>query len=170
MSVNGMYDATTFTYYDRIFKSILFSTLFSSLLVAVIKSSIKETMYSPLLFFIFFLISFVIMLIERYTLLYIIKDTNNKPKKQVMLVGVPNMYEKFSNFIKKTHIRVNIASCISLGDKPEINSNKFKVNLEEFQVILKKEVIDEIYFAIPIGYFKEIKDYVLVCEEMKDFA
>ena len=166
MSVNGMYDSTTFTYYDRIFKSILFSTLFSSLLVAAIRSSIKETMYNALLFFIFFLISLIIMLIERYTLLYVIKNPNNKHTKQVMFVGVPSMYEKFSNFIKKTDIRVNVSSCISLGDDQDINNNKVKVDAKEFQEILKQNVIDEIYFAIPMGYFKEIKDYVLVCEEM----
>lgn len=166
MSVNGMYDATTFTYYDRIFKSILFSTIFSSLLIVAIRNSIKETMYSGLLFFMFFLITLILMLIERYALLYILKNPNSKHIKQVMFVGLPRMYEKFSNFIKKTDIEVNISSRISIDEDHEKNENKRKVDVKAFQEALKKNVIDEIYFAIPMGYFKEIKEYVLICDEM----
>lgn len=166
MSVNGMYDTTTFTYYDRIFKSILFSTVFSSLLVAALKTSIKDTRYNGLLFSIFFLISLIVMLVERYALLYIIKNPNNKHTKQVMFVGVPSMYGKFSNFIEKTGIKVHVSSCISIGEDPDTNKNKLKVDAKIFQESLKQHVIDEIYFAIPIKYINEIKDYVLVCEEM----
>ena len=166
MSVNGMYDTTTFTYYDRIFKSIFFSTVFSSLLVAALKNSIKPTMYNELLFFIFFLISLITMLIVRYALLYIIKNPNNTHTKQVMFVGVPSMYEKFNNFIEKTDINVQVSSCLSIGYDEDTNKNKLKVDIKTFQEGLKQHVIDEIYFAIPIKYFNEIKDYVIVCEEM----
>lgn len=165
MSVNGMYDTTTFTYYDRIFKNILFSTVFSSLLVAVLKNSIKETMYSGLLFFIFFLISLIIMLIERYAFLYIIKNPNNKHTKQVMFVGSRRMYKKFFDFIKKTDIKIQVSSCISIGDD-QLNEIKHKENVKNFQESLKQHVIDEIYFAIPIKFFSDIKDYILVCDEM----
>ena len=166
MSVNGMYDTTTFTYYDRIFKNILFSTLFSSLMVAALKNFIMDTMYNGLLFFVFFLISLIVMLIVRYNILYVIKNPNNKNTKQVMFVGAPSMYDKFESFIKKTDIKVNISSCISIGEEKDINNNRFKVDVETFQEDLKKHVVDEIYFGIPIKYFNEIKDYVLVCEEM----
>jgi len=166
MSVNGMYDTTTFTYYDRIFKNILFSTLFSSLMVAALKNFIMDTMYNGLLFFVFFLISLIVMLIVRYNILYVIKNPNNKNTKQVMFVGSPSMYDKFESFIKKTDIKVNISSCISIGEEKDINNNRFKVDVETFQEDLKKHVVDEIYFGIPIKYFNEIKDYVLVCEEM----
>ncbi len=166
MSVNGMYDTTTFTYYDRIFKHIVFSTLFSSLLVATLKNSIKETMYNGLLFFLFFLISLIVMLIERYTLLYVVINPNNKRTKQVMFVGDRNMYEKFNNFIKKTDIRIQVASCISIGEDQFKDDNKIKEDLESFQENLKQHVVDEIYFAIPINHLSEIKNYILVCNEM----
>ena len=166
MSVNGMYDETTFTYYDRIFKSILFSTVFSSLLVCGLKTSIKDTMYNGLLFFIFFLISFILMLIERYVLLYVVKSPNNKHTKRVMFVGVPSMYEKFNYFIKKTDIKILISSCISLEDNLDLNKEKLKADVKAFQRNLKKNVIDEIYFAVPVRYLEQIKDYILVCDEM----
>lgn len=166
MSVNGMYDTTTFTYYDRIFKSMLFSTIFSSLLVAALKNSIKETMYNGLLFFLFFLISLIVMLIQRYTLLYVIKNPNNKHTKQVMFVGAPSMYEKFNHFIQKTDIKIHVSSCLSLGEDQVINKAKLKEDVENFRENLKQHVIDEIYFAVPIKNFNEIKDYILVCDEM----
>jgi len=166
MSVNGMYDTTTFTYYDRIFRNILFSTIFSSLLVAVLKNSIKESMYNGLLFSLFFLISLIVMLIERYSLLYVIKNPNNKNIKQVMFVGDPKIYEKFNGFIEKTDIKINISSCFSIGEDEFANSEKLKDDVRNFQESLMQHVIDEIYFAIPIKFLTEIKDYVLVCEEM----
>jgi len=144
MSVNGMYDTTTFTYYDRIFRNILFSTIFSSLLVAVLKNSIKESMYNGLLFFIFFLISLIVMLIERYSLLYVIKNPNNKNIKQVMFVGDPKIYEKFNGFIEKTDIKINISSCFSIGEDEFANSEKLKDDVRNFQESLMQHVIDEI--------------------------
>lgn len=166
MSVNGMYDTTTFTYYDRIFKNILFSTIFSSLLVAMLKNSIKETKYNGLLFFLFFLISLIVMLIERYALLYVIKNPYNKNIKQVMFVGDPSIYEKFNRFIEKTDIKISVSSCVSIGEAQFIDKENLKDGVKNFQESLKQHVIDEIYFAIPIKFLTEIKDYVLVCEEM----
>jgi exopolysaccharide biosynthesis polyprenyl glycosylphosphotransferase len=166
MSVNGMYDTTTFTYYDRIFKSVLFSTLFSSMLVAALKDSIKDTMYNGLLFFIFFLISLIIMLIERYTLLYVLKNPNNKNTKQIMFAGDSSMYGKFNHFVEKTDIKIHVSSCISIGKGKDVSMNKHNQDVESFKESLKQHVIDEIYFVIPISGVNEIKDYVLVCEEM----
>jgi len=76
------------------------------------------------------------------------------------------MYEKFNNFIKKTDIRVQVASCISIGEEHEIENSHHKVDAKTFQESLKQHVIDEIYFAVPLKDFNEIKDYVRVCEEM----
>ena len=166
MSVNGMYDETTFTYYDRIFKSVLSSTVFSSLLVYGLRTSIKDTMYNGLLFFIFFLISLILMLIERYALLYVIKNPNSKHIKRVMFVGIPSLYEKFNYFIQKTNIKVLISSCISIGEDPDLNKVKLKADVKAFQRNLKEHIIDEVYFAIPIRHLDQIKDYVLVCDEM----
>lgn len=166
MSVRGMYDTTTFTYYDRIFKSVLISTAFSSLIVIALKSSIKGTMYNGLLFLIFFMISILAMLIERYFILYVIKLPNSKNKKQVMFIGYSSMYEKFNNFINKTDIKAEVANSIVLKEDRHLNENEFLVDVKTFQDTLKKNVIDEIYFAIPIKYLSEIQSYIAACEEL----
>ncbi|MDF2882513.1 MAG: exopolysaccharide biosynthesis polyprenyl glycosylphosphotransferase [Clostridiaceae bacterium] len=166
MSVSGMYDTTTFTYYDRIFKNVLKSTIFSSLLVAALKSSIKDTMYNGLLFLIFFMISLLAMLIERYVILYVIKFPNSKSRKKVIFVGVSSMYEKFNNYINKTDIKIEVLSCIALREDKHLNENEFLVDVKNFQETLKQNVIDEIYFAIPIIYLNEIQKYIAACEEM----
>lgn len=166
MSVRGMYDTTTFTYYDRIFKSVLISTAFSSLIVIALKSSIKDAMYNGLLFLIFFMISILAMLIERYFILYVIKLPNSKNKKQVMFIGYSSMYEKFNNFINKTDIKAEVANCIVLKEDKHLNENEFLVDVKTFQDTLKKNVIDEIYFAIPIKYLGEIQNYIAACEEL----
>lgn len=166
MSVRGMYDTTTFTYYDRIFKSVLISTAFSSLIVIALKSSIKGTMYNGLLFLIFFMISILAMLIERYFILYVIKLPNSKNKKQVMFIGYLTMYEKFNNFINKTDIKAEIVNSIVLKEDKHLNENEFLADIKTFQDTLKKSVIDEIYFAIPIKYLSEIQSYIAACEEL----
>lgn len=166
MSFRGMYDTTTFTYYDRIFKSVLISTLFSSLIIFALKSSIKDSMYNGLLFQFFFMISILAMLIERYFILYVIKFPMGKNKKQVMFVGFSSMYEKFNNYINKTEIKIEVSGCIPLKEYRHLNENEFLVDAKIFQDTIKKNVIDEIYFAIPIKYLSEIQDYVAACDEI----
>lgn len=160
MSINGMYNNTTFNYYDRIFRNILASTIFSSVLVAALMYAIKNSMFSRTLFISYIIITFVFMLFLRYVSSYIAKYYSRESVKQVMVVGEDEMYEKFKKFILKTNVQMNVERYVSIKDEKDLFS------LEELEKRLIKDVIDEVYFILPIKYFKQIQEYALLCEEM----
>jgi len=166
MAANGMYNLTTFTYYDRIFKNSIVSSLFSSSIIVALMHAIKENMYNKILFFNFFLIVIIIMLIEKYLVLYVFKIKNGENTKQVMVIGVNSMYEQFKYYVNKTNIKVNVVRFIGVDESQNLNQHNVLVNMENFQNVLMNQVVDEIYFALPIKYFKEIQAYVLIAEEM----
>lgn len=166
MAVNDMYNLTTFTYYDRIFRNTLLASVFSAILIAALMYAIKDTMYSRILFFNFFLIAVIVMLIEKYLVLYVFKFPNSKNTRQVMVIGVQSMYDQFKYYVNKTNIKVEVASYIGVNETQDLKQNTELVNIENFQNDLRTKVIDEIYFALPIKYFKEIQEYVLIGEEM----
>lgn len=165
MGSAGMYNQTTFTYYDRIFKNTLRASLFSSVVIIVMMYAIKDEMYNKIFFFTFFLITIIIVLIEKYLLLYTFKfDSINKPK-QVLVIGIDSMYDKFNYYVNKTNIKLNVATYINVDENQDLSENSNLGDINRFQDLLRAKVIDEIYFALPIKYFKEIQKYVLIGEE-----
>ncbi|MDP4142950.1 MAG: sugar transferase [Bacillota bacterium] len=166
MCISGMYNTTTFNYYDRIFKYSLCSSIFSSVLIGILMYAVKDSMSSGLLSMNFFFISFILMLLEKYITLYLIKLPSSEGIKQVIVIGVQSMYDQFNYYIKKTNIQMNVIKYISVDKFKEQNDGDDHLSLEGFQQELKNQVVDEIIFALPINYFKEMKEYVLACEEM----
>ncbi|MGV8984637.1 sugar transferase [Clostridium sp.] len=166
MAANGMYNVTTFTYYDRIFRNSLGASVFSSSIILALMYAIKENMYNKILFLNFFLIAIIIMLIEKYLVLYVFKIKNGESTKQVLVIGVNSMYEQFKYYVNKTNIKVNVVRFIGVDESQSLNQCAVLLHKDNFRNILRTEVIDEIYFALPIKYFKEIQEYLLIAEEM----
>lgn len=166
MTISEMYNNTTFNYYDRIFRYSFVSSVFSSILVVASMYFIKETGNNKLLAFNFFIITFIVMLIEKYIVLYVIKLPNSKATKQVMVIGDNAMYEQFKYYVNKTNININVIKYINVDSSETLNKNNALIDKEAFQQQLKQQVVDEIFFALPIKYFKEIQENALICEEM----
>ncbi|MGE5628260.1 MAG: sugar transferase [Solirubrobacterales bacterium] len=164
MGVNGMYNNTTFKYYDRIFKNVLGASTFTSVLIAALMYAVKETMFSRMLFFNFFLIAFTVLLIIRYLMSYVLVFPDGKNTKQVLVIGTQEMYDKFNYYVKKTNIRIKVEKYIHIDQNETLNTQL--LNTAIFKEELMQHVVDEIYFALPIKYFKEIQEYILIAEEM----
>lgn len=166
MWIKGMYNTTTFKYYDRIFKNIAIASLFAGMLIAASMYAMKETSFSRIFFFTFCIFAFILMLIEKYAVLYLIKLPLGKNAKQVVFIGTEDMYQKFNYFKAKTNIKINITKFIAVDENKKICENKFILDANTFQESLKGVVLDEVYFALPIRYFDEIQRYVVKCEEV----
>lgn len=167
MGVNGMYNNTTFKYYDRIFRNVLGASALTSVLITALMYSVKETMFSKMLFFNFFLIAFSVLLIIRYLGSYVLVFPDGKNTKHVLIVGTQEMYDKFNYYVKKTNIKINVVKYICIDQNESLNKHTQLLNIATFKEGLKQHiVVDEIYFALPIKYFKEIQAYILIAEEM----
>lgn len=166
MGIKGMYNTTTFNYYDRIIMNIFLSSTLATLSISTSMYAVKESKYSRIFVFTYCLTAFLITLITKYIVLYVIKLPISKNTKQVIIIGTEDLYQKFSYFMKKTNIKINILDYICVDGNLPICKNKFLTDVKTFQESLKHEVIDEIYFALPMKYYNEITRYVIKCEEM----
>ena len=165
MGITGMYNQTTFTYYDRIFRNTLVASLFSYSVIFALRYAIKSEIYNIILLHNFILIAIVIILIEKYLLLHVVKFNSINISKQVIVIGIDSMYVKFNYYVNKTNIKLNVVTYISIDENQYLNHDSSLIDMEKFQQVLSDHVIDEIYFALPIKYFKEIQEYVLIAEE-----
>lgn len=166
MGINRMYNTTTFNYRDRILRNILYSSTIAAVLIAASMYTVKQTNFSRLFFFSFYIVSFLIMIIIKYIVLYVVKLPSNNNTMQVIVIGVPDMYEKFNYFINKTNIKINVIDYISVDVNEPITNNKSLKDIKTFQESLKGQVVDEVYFALPTKYYDNIQRYVIKCEEM----
>ncbi|WP_038290436.1 sugar transferase [Acetivibrio straminisolvens] len=168
MSYLGMYDKTTFCYPDRIIRNCLFSTLISSITLASMIFFIKETMFSRLLFTTFVITVMNLLMLERLVYVFFISGRNKARKgtTRVIIIGCPSEAQKYSQFIDKTNMNVNIIGYVQVDSK---EVDKYEHNLghiENLPQILKENVVDEVIFALPKDYVGKVEEYILLCEEM----
>ena len=166
MYSQGMYDLTTFKYYDRIFKNIVTASILASINTAAMVFFIKDQELSRIFFIVYTLSSTVIMLLERFIYTYISKRYFRSSAKNVVVVGTDNITEKFKRFIKKTDLKIQIVKRIKLGDAEASRNLKDAKTYDYLNKLLKEEVIDEVVFAVPPIYLGDIEKYALMCEEM----
>jgi len=161
----NMYNNTMFNYYDRIFKNILFTTLFLYLLVAILSNFIVDSMINKKLIQLFIFTNFFMSLIYRYLYVIMIKKHRYKMFKKVIVVGTPELFDKFKYYLDKTSIEINIIGYIGINGVKTTEKYNFIGVIEDLRSILTKNVVDEVIFDLPYGYVGDIKEYVYICEE-----
>lgn len=166
MSAFGMYNRTTFNYFDRILRNILFASAVSSMSLASIMFFVKETMFSRTLFSIFVLLSIVNLTAGRFIYVLLINKYRSKNATNVIFVGVPEIALEFAYFLKKTNIKVKVVGYVNIPGSARFKSKKTLGNIENLDTIIKNRVVDEVVFALPKDYTGEVEKYVHMCEEM----
>jgi len=166
MSSLGMYNKTTFTYYDRIIRSVFFSSIISGITLAATFFFIKDTMFSRILFVVFMILNAIFIALERYVYVFILNKFNKLGSKRVIIVGASELALRYIYYLKKTTININLLGYVHVqGDRP-IKAKKNFGNIEDLENILKQNVIDEVIFALPHNYVGAVDKYVLLCEQM----
>lgn len=163
-----VYDKIIYFNYDKLLRIILFSSFLSALLLASMMFFVKDTVFSRTLYAAFVIISFVTILIEKFIYKYAAtyKHMRLHRVSRIIIVGVPHVARKFTEYIQKNNRDINIIGYVRVKG---INSLKGHVDLgsiEELDTIIKENAIDEIIFALPKTYLGEVEKYVLMCEEM----
>jgi exopolysaccharide biosynthesis polyprenyl glycosylphosphotransferase len=165
MSFMGMYNKTTFNYYDRIFRSVAFSTIVAGLAVAVLFYMTKNSFFSRRLYSCLIVSTIVLLLTERYLFLYFFTKLRNNSENKVIFIGVQELVEKSEYYLKKTQIAMNIIGYLKLDDTMQLKYESMG-DIHCLPAILKEHVIDEVVFAVPKEYIPLIEQYIQLCEEM----
>ncbi len=161
-----MYNVTTFNYYDRIIRNILFSTLVAGVISAATMFYIKNGTYSRLLYCIFIIVSFILLAFQRVVYVKFTKGTISKHSKNVIIVGSSKVANRFIFYMKKTNIKPNIIGYISIDNETPLRKYRCLGNISQFQSILLNNIVDEVIFTLSNNYINEFEKYALLCEEM----
>jgi exopolysaccharide biosynthesis polyprenyl glycosylphosphotransferase len=165
MSVLGMYNKTTFNYFDRIFRSVAFSTIIAGLAVAVLFYMTKNSFFSRRFYSTLIVSTIILLLAERYVFLLFFKKMRKNSENKVIFIGTQELIEKSEYYLKKTQISMNIVGYLKLNDNMQLDYECIGV-VKNLPTILKDNIIDEVVFAVPKEYVSQIEGYVLLCEEM----
>lgn len=167
MAFSGMYDNTTFYYFDRILRNVAMASLISGMGLGTMFFFIKEASTSRLFIGIFFLLCFLIMSLERCVLSHLYRNNStNSETPRIIVVCSHETRLSFYQYLRKTHIRYNIVGVVQVGWGKLIEGEKFLGRLENLGDILKKHVVDEVFFDMPKDYTGDLKKYFLMCEKM----
>lgn len=161
----GMYNDTTFNYYDRILRFILFASLVAGALDAVLINFIKESAIRKDIFMIFMITNLFFILVERYVHLFITKQRQSDGSKEVIVVGAPEVYEKFNYYLQKTSLKLKVRGYVSTDNAKYWDKYHIIGNVTELGDILTHTIVDEVIFTISKNEILNVDDYVAICEE-----
>lgn len=165
MGAMGMYNKTTFNYYDRIFRNVLIATLFSGIAVAVLFYMTKNSFFSRRLFSALIICTVLFLLAERYIFLLLFSKYRSTSDKKVLIIGTQPLINKFEYYLNKTQISMNIIGYLKLDENGNSGNDSLHC-LDNLPDMLKDNIIDEIIMAIPKEYVFAIENQIQLCEEM----
>lgn len=166
MSSFQMYNVTTFVYFDRTLKNVVYASFIATMITASMMYFLKDYSYSRLLFGFYVVISSCLVLVERYLFSAFVKRRRNLTTGRVMLVGDPEKAEKFCYYVSRTNMLMNIVGFINVVNGESLQSYPNLGSLEDIEDILINNVVDEVVFLLPRGYTGTVEKYAKLCEEM----
>jgi exopolysaccharide biosynthesis polyprenyl glycosylphosphotransferase len=163
-----VYDKIVYFNYDKLLRIVLFSSFLSALLLASMMFFVKDTVFSRTLYAAFVIISFITLLIEKFIYKYTATYKHMRLHKvsRIIIVGVPHVAKKFTEYIQKNKDDINIIGYVRVKGIKSLKGHVDLGPIEELDTIIKENAIDEIIFALPKTYLGEVEKYVLMCEEM----
>ncbi len=167
MGNSSIYEKIVFFNYDKILRVVLLSAIISDLFLAAMMFFIKETLFSRGLYAVFCIIIVLTLLIEKFLYKYAAMEKHMSLQRvsRVIIVGTPRGAKKFTEYVERNKISVNILGYVKAKNKPLKGHTELGV-IDELEAIIKDNAVDEVIFALPKDYLGEVEKYVLMCEEM----
>ncbi len=167
MALSGMYNKTTFYYFDRVLRNVIYASIFAGLGLSSMFYFIKETCTSRMFIGLFIILCIVIMFSERcFWGTYFRRNISTTNAAQIIVVCSRETYLRFTKYLRKTQIRYNIIGVIQVDEGEEIPDAPSLGRLEDLGQILKTNVVDEVIFNLPNQYSPDWQKYVGICEQM----
>lgn len=160
-----IYNNTTFNYFDRIFKNVLFTTVFSGIVTMLLVNYIKDEMAHKKIFLVFFIFHFLLCLLHRYVYITLMQNHPHPKARRVVVVGTQSLYKKFKYYLNKTSIEMNILDYIKISDEEGVNKHVSLMGIEDFKKYLTHNVIDGVIFAVSNECAAVVEEHILTCEE-----
>ncbi|HEY9061622.1 MAG TPA: sugar transferase [Pseudobacteroides sp.] len=167
MENSRIYEKIVFFNFDKIIRVVLFSAIISDLFLAAMMFFIKETLFSRALYAVFSVCIVLALLIEKFLYKYAAMEKHMSLHRvsRVVIVGTPRVAKKFTEYVDRSKINVNILGYVKANSKSLKGHNELG-SIEDLEVIIKQNAVDEVIFALPRDYLGEVERYVLMCEEM----
>jgi lipopolysaccharide/colanic/teichoic acid biosynthesis glycosyltransferase len=156
-----MYHRSTFTYQDRTLKYVMKSCLFAAVFCFVMIPFTTKDVFTVNILLIYILAAIIIISMQYLIIQELRHAVRSRWKKRAVIVGLQENIQEYLYFINKTSFQVDVAGCITL-DNPDGKSGLGKI--EDMEDILKKNIVDEIIFAIPCSLMEDMRKYVLLCK------
>lgn len=166
MALRGMYNKTTFYYFDRVFRNVIFATISSGLVIGTLFFFFEEIRTSRPLIVIYFLLCMLIMFLERCIFGLIYQHSGINHRSRIIVVCSRETWLLFDRYLRKTQIRYHIVGVVQVGEGETIQDVINLGNLKDLANILKTEIVDEVVFALPEDYDDGVDRYVCLCEQM----
>lgn len=154
MTSLGMYNITTFKYYDRLLRNILFSSFVSGMISAAMIFFVKETLFSRIFYASFLIASVVLLIVQRFIYTFFILKHTKVGTLNIVIIGDKSISDKLVYYLKKTDILTNIVGYFPIEA------------VDKLEKALKEKPVDEVIFAVPKEYIKLVEEHALKCEEM----
>lgn len=167
MGNSSIYEKIVFFNYDKILRVVLLSAIISDLFMAAMMFFIKETLFSRGLYVVFCVSIVLTLLIEKFLYKYAAMEKHMSLQRvsRVIIVGTPRGAKKFTEYVERNKINVNILGYVKAKNKPLKGHSELGV-IDDLETIIKDNAVDEVIFALPKDYLGEVEKYVLMCEEM----
>ena len=165
MYTSEMYHRTTFTYQDRTLRYVL-KACFSASLLCLVMMPFASTGITGYDFLMLFLLAALVVLCTQYLIVQELRlSSQSKWRKRAVLVGYSENIQEYLYYIKKTSFQVETAGYVLLDRKPGAGDKRDSDPVDELVSILRKNVVDEIIFAVPGSQFEEIRPLIAKCRE-----
>lgn len=164
MYTNEMYHRSTFTYQDRTLRYVSKSCLLAAVFCLVMIPFTSKDIFTINILIIYILVTIIVLSMQYLIVQEIRLVFCGKWNKRAILVGNSENIQEYLYYINKTSFQIDIVDCIYFDEETNFKVNN-KDKIDKLRGILRKNVVDEVIFAVPGALMEAISPYVLLCKE-----
>lgn len=158
----NLYDRTSFTYRDRILKSVVYASLIAALFSLVMLQFTLDTAGRDD-FFAFYLLAVVLTISVRYLATRDETARAGGATPHVLMIGDCGLLSEYLYFHNKTGFTSQVVGCIPVGEDKPTGSVRHLGSLQDVEEILRSTVIDEVVVALPRETHPELRRVIHYC-------
>lgn len=160
-----MYHRTTFTYQDRTLRYVLKACLLAAMFCLVMMPFASQSNAGYDFLMIFLLAALVILCIQYLVVQELRLSSHSRWRKRAVLVGNSENIQEYLYYIRKTSFQVDAVGYVKLDQTPGKGEKNGSDPENELVSILRKNVVDEVIFAMPGKQFEEVSPLISKCRE-----
>lgn len=165
MFTQEMYHRSTFTYQDRTLRYVLKACILGSVFCLVMMpfASESDIGYD---FLMLFLLTALVILCTQYLIVQEARlSSRSRWRKRAVLVGYSENIQEYLYYIRKTSFQVETVGYVILDRKPGTGVEQDSDPADELVSILRKNIVDEVIFALPARELEEVRPLIAKCRE-----